>query len=537
MSEGNSNTNTTNADANTYPDIFIGIVSLVGTDIEAVISALKLAFTEFDYNVHHIKISSLFKNINNILVTPFLDKAEKEKRKRIENYIKFGNKVREEKESNDFLARIAISEILNKRGDKPIYHRNVYIIDQLKTVEEIKLLKSVYGKAFFQISIYSARDKRVTYLAKLKAKAENKRDGTTFRDEAEALVNTDYNEKDKPYGQKVGKIFQLADIIISADNVEEHPIKQQVERFVELLFGSNKYSPNRMEYGMYMAHSAALRSLDLSRQVGAAVFRETGEIAVLGCNEVPKAGGGTYWADETYDAREYKRGGDNNDRRKIQLLNEILHILDKDIGDVTSDKKKKLEDSQFMDALEYGRIVHAEMNAVTDAARLGISLKGASLYCTTFPCHMCAKHIIAAGLKQVIFLEPYPKSLTADMHSDSAKVEGASRKGYEEYPAAHFIHFYGITANRYAEFFTRGKRKDNGVFQEYKASEQAPIFAPYEIDREAEIKTARKFIKKLPLTAESVGAVTESSEILLRRARFWQEVRAGRRPHGRKRNR
>jgi deoxycytidylate deaminase len=57
-----------------------------------------------------------------------------------------------------------------------------------------------------------------------------------------------------------------------------------------------------------------------------------------------------------------------------------------------------------MDALEYGRIIHAEMSAICDAARLGRSIKNAVLFTTTFPCHMCAKHIVAAGITKVVFL-------------------------------------------------------------------------------------------------------------------------------------
>ena len=55
-----------------------------------------------------------------------------------------------------------------------------------------------------------------------------------------------------------------------------------------------------------------------------------------------------------------------------------------------------------MDALEYGRMVHAEMSSLCDAARLGHMFQGGTLYCTTFPCHMCAKHIVAAGIARVV---------------------------------------------------------------------------------------------------------------------------------------
>ena len=45
---------------------------------------------------------------------------------------------------------------------------------------------------------------------------------------------------------------------------------------------------------------------------------------------------------------------------------------------------------------EYGRAVHAEMDALLDAARRGVAVQGATLYVSTFPCHSCARHVIAA---------------------------------------------------------------------------------------------------------------------------------------------
>jgi deoxycytidylate deaminase len=129
-----------------------------------------------------------------------------------------------------------------------------------------------------------------------------------------------------------------------------------------------------------------------------------------------------------------------------------------------------------MDALEYGRIVHAEMSALTDAARCGHSVKGAVLFCTTFPCHMCAKHIVSTGLSKVVFLEPYPKSLAFDLHADSIQVEGGDRGHYDNFPAVHFEHFYGVSPRRYREIFERGKRKDDdGELIEYRNNDACPI--------------------------------------------------------------
>jgi len=229
---------------------------------------------------------------------------------------------------------------------------------------------------------------------------------------------------------------------------------------------------------MFVAKAAALRTLDLSRQVGAAIFTNNSEIISMGSNEVPKGGGGTYWCDDGFDDREYVRKQDSNDRRKSEILSEMLDILDIN----NSENRKKLNDSQFMDALEYGRIIHAEMSAIMDAARLGRSTKGGIIYCTTFPCHMCAKHIVGSGISKVIFLEPYPKSLVLDLHSDSIVVEGNDRGRYGSYPSVEFEHFCGVAPRRYRELFERGRRKDGGKFKKWINGSPRPnlnIIAPY----------------------------------------------------------
>lgn len=234
---------------------------------------------------------------------------------------------------------------------------------------------------------------------------------------------------------------------------------------------------------MFLARAAALRTLDLSRPVGAAIFSSDGEIVCLGSNEVPKANGGTYWPEDRFDDREYKRGIDSNNERKREIISEIIQILkvDRSVESVLSEQS--MRDSQFMDALEYGRIIHAEMSAICDAARLGKSVKGATLFTTTFPCHMCAKHIVAAGIDKVVFLEPYPKSLASEFHSDSLEIEGGDRGKYQHFPFVKFTHFYGVTPRRFAGFFERGRRKnEKGIFLSYVDGEAAPmmnIYAPF----------------------------------------------------------
>jgi dCMP deaminase len=60
---------------------------------------------------------------------------------------------------------------------------------------------------------------------------------------------------------------------------------------------------------------------------------------------------------------------------------------------------------------ELCRGLHAEQNAVIQAAMHGVSIQGGQLYCTTQPCVLCAKMIINAGIQRVVFAGDYPDGL------------------------------------------------------------------------------------------------------------------------------
>lgn len=63
--------------------------------------------------------------------------------------------------------------------------------------------------------------------------------------------------------------------------------------------------------------------------------------------------------------------------------------------------------------------VHAEQNAIIQAARMGINIEGATLYCTHKPCSICAKMIINAGIVRVVFENDYPDEFTAKLFDES----------------------------------------------------------------------------------------------------------------------
>ncbi len=67
---------------------------------------------------------------------------------------------------------------------------------------------------------------------------------------------------------------------------------------------------------------------------------------------------------------------------------------------------------------------HAEQNAIIQAAKYGVSIEGATLYCTHQPCVICAKMIINAGIERVVFKEGYPDEFSMKLFEEAGtKVE------------------------------------------------------------------------------------------------------------------
>jgi deoxycytidylate deaminase len=294
------------------------------------------------------------------------------------------------------------------------------------------------------------------------------------------------------YGQHLRDTFHLADVII--DGISQSNMIVELRRFINALFGLNEVAPTRAEYGMNAAATTALRSSDLSRQVGAVIFSESGEIISQGCNEVPKAFGGSYWYGESPDFRDIKLGRDSNDILKMDVLKDLIDRL-KSKG-LLSKKANKgsstqiaeflvgitkgineeeeaiggvLKSAKILDLTEYGRVVHAEMSAICDAARVGSTTRNTTIYCTTFPCHNCTKHILAAGIKEVVFLEPYPKSKAKDLFDNEIAIEGS------EIGKVSFRAFLGITPMRYKDIFSKSKRKINGIAVRWNFGGPAPM--------------------------------------------------------------
>ena len=80
--------------------------------------------------------------------------------------------------------------------------------------------------------------------------------------------------------------------------------------------------------------------------------------------------------------------------------------------------------------MELSRAVHAEQNAIIQAAKYGISINGATIYVTNHPCFICAKMLINAGIKRIVYKEGYPDDFARDILKEAGiKVEQFKKGG------------------------------------------------------------------------------------------------------------
>lgn len=426
-----------------------------------------------------------------------------------------GNLVRENHGNSVIALGVAATISLRRRDFRLHTDKVAYLVHSLKHPDEVRLLRKIYSNTFYLIGVHSPPDDRRDYLT---------RDRKVTEGEAKKLMDRDRKES-KKHGQRLIDTFHLSDFFVgwryNDDKRHLEFMENNIARFLEVVFGHPNRTPTFGEYAMFLAFSAALRSADLSRQVGAVITKGR-EILGTGANDCPRAGGGLYWPtlnhetlkfEDHVQGRDWTRNVDWNRRvlkdMKVEVLSAARSEFDSllnglFLGDPDAEEKRKrlraglhqrlnsvLEASSINDLTEFGRMVHAEMEALLSCARKGVSTKGATLFSTTFPCHNCAKHIVASGVKKVVFVEPYLKSKAGKMHNDSIVITYADPIGKKSEKEAdsdapklvEFEPFVGVGPRRFFDLFSMNlgiadplirKDDDSGVAKSWNPNTAKP---------------------------------------------------------------
>lgn len=440
-------------------EIIIAFCGPVGCNLADVIRSTRAQFEEYGYVTEHIKVSDIIrKHFKAHGFPPEFSESPVDALSGMKRYTTLqdlGNELRK-KYDPPILAALAMQEIAVHRtiskGAEAKAPKTVYIIDQLKHPEEVELFKLVYGEIFYLIGVLSPEKIRFNYLTRTERISKH---------DAQYLIERDRNELNASHGQKLEKTLQKADYFIRNNQDSVSNLAAPCQRFAALVHGKNGITPTTDESGMYAAYSASLKSACLSRQVGAAIVNKEGNVISLGWNDVPKFGGGLYTSDITNDQRCIYHGAKcYNDIHKTHLIDDIVSIISAKV-EVTQETKNELakliqKETRAGSIIEFSRAIHAEMEAILGLARSqGNSTDSCVLYTTTFPCHNCARHIIAAGIKRVVYIEPYEKSLALDLHEDAITTDSGTLG------KTLFETFAGVSPSKYAAFFiSKGDKKN-----------------------------------------------------------------------------
>lgn len=484
----------------TYHELVFGLTSPIGVDQEETINFLKILLQDHNWHYQIISTSSLILNKpeeaqNYIPETGYTAFRLLEKQK------KYQESLKKENPFNSISASLSIDKINKSReGNQKFCEENskegtVYVVTNLSDSKDSDCLKLLYQDSFFQFGLTSSPESRRQNLDRV---LESLKYSTSKED---GFANKISESLDK---NEISKVFVQSDFFV---NTEEN-LCSTIERFIDLILGAPNISPTAEEHSMFMAFMSSVNSADLSRQVGAVITSKDNDIIATGSNDVQKSGGGKYWPDEVYLPLSEKNFGKYNDKRDAALgydanseeINKLSKkiakslILNSRIRDSESDailKEDEIakilrEETSLKDLTEFGRVVHAEMSALMSALRTGANIKNTTLFCTTFPCHNCAKHIIASGVSKVIYIEPYAKSKATELHDDAISIE-------KHIPGkVAFLSFTGVGPNRYLDLFStmglgssgRIKRKDQDAqaIPTHKGSYASPrIKVPLEI--------------------------------------------------------
>lgn len=311
-----------------------------------------------------------------------------------------------------------------KKKNKPGDHRTYFLIECFRNPHEIEYFRRRFHE-FFLFSIYSDE--------KIRFKRAKEKYGLSEKD---CLIIDRVDQGgdffSEQFSQNIKRCVYLSDITLT-NQYQEYDLYLKLLNYYALIKSPGCVKPTHQERNMNLAYSFSLNSTCICRQVGSVII-----------NKSYVVGGG--WNDTggerigcIYRLRGDVKRTDNisfpicaeKDYEKFKKLitdgrnlNHSFCFKD-EMGELAKEKVRgkeiKTDDFDLLDeietrSLQFCRALHAEENAILQTARIGGSeLTGAVLYTTTFPCELCAKKILQVGIKEVVYCEPYPKSISLEV--------------------------------------------------------------------------------------------------------------------------
>lgn len=255
-----------------------------------------------------------------------------------------------------------------------------WVVDGIRNPAEYHELKKMDG--FFLAGIMA---KNGVLLQRL---MERNREGLSQNSEKEIeeKLARETGQGESGTGQQIPECLKLIDYsVINEGTFPE--LERKIEHFIGIINGTER--PTFDEIFMEIAYTWAQRATCLRRRVGAVIAKDQQQLTA-GYNGAP---------------------------RSLPHCAELGGCLRKKLG-IPSGQRHEL-----------CRGTHAEQNAITQAAKFGINIEGGTLYCNTYPCVICAKMILNAGIKRVVFDSNYDDPLSKELLATQKVMEVVRYEG------------------------------------------------------------------------------------------------------------
>lgn len=290
------------------------------------------------------------------------------------------------------------------------------VIDAVRNPLELVYLRDQFA-AFYVIAITANEEDRQNRLAQSMAKKD-----------IENLDKREYSKKalsgyDNFVSQNLQECIQKSDIFVhnngKPDDFERTKMElhQQLIRYVTLMLRPGLVTPTSDERCMQLAFVAKLNSGCISRQVGAAITDSSFSIKAVGWNDVPRGQVSCLLRDATalltttdevafsdYESKDrpFRAHMAESFKNSVALRTNTglsCPYCFKDAYNAVTGEKNQV----------HTRSLHAEENAFLQLAKHGNSgIEGGQLYTTASPCELCSKKAFQLGIKEIIYVDPYP---------------------------------------------------------------------------------------------------------------------------------
>ncbi|MDO8469173.1 MAG: deaminase [Candidatus Peribacter sp.] len=268
-----------------------------------------------------------------------------------------GNQLREEHGAGVLGKKIR--ETVEQEGERR------WVIDGIRNPGEWEELKHLPD--FEMIGVTASPDMIVERITR-----RNREGAPLSREEVLAKLNKERGIGEPPEGQQVQRCLDQADFLIVNEGTLQD-LDAKLTHFERLESGEDR--PTFHEVFMEIAYTWAKRATCLRRRVGAVIAKDKQQLTA-GYNGAPR---GVPHCAEMGGCLRAKLGIPSGQRAEIC------------------------------------RGTHAEQNAITQAAKFGICIEGGTLYCNTFPCVICAKMILNAGITTVVYDSDYDDPLSKEI--------------------------------------------------------------------------------------------------------------------------